>query len=117
MDSIPFEISDDHGHKITGLMLLEEEYLVFEIQVLEWSISRLPTQIVKAELAVVNHIWFKQGIFKDRIFVVPKRSELLEAIPGTHKGEIRLKVAKRYREQAQQFVAEVLQRKQGIKAV
>ena len=113
MTRIPFEIDSNHGHEITGLVFLEDEFLVFEVQVRKWSLYKEPQEKVKAELAVIEHIRFDTGFFSDKIFVVPKRSALLEAIPGDHKGELKLKVSKRYREAAMQFVTDVLGRKRA----
>lgn len=117
MANIPFEISDSHSDEISGLLLLEEEFVVFEIRVRKWGLYKEPPELVKVEFGVIDNMRFERGFFKDSIFVVPKRSELLDAIPGDHKGELRLKVAKRYREEAQQFVAEVLRRKRKRRTV
>lgn len=113
MASIPFEIYDNRGHKVSGLVYLEEAFVVFEVQVKKWGLYNEPSEKVKAELGVITAIRFEPGIFGDRIYVVPKRMELLEAIPGDHKGELKLKIAKRHRDEAQRFVAEVLLKKRS----
>lgn len=100
MANIPFEITDNHGHIVTGLIYLNEEFVVFEVQVTKWSISKQPVETIKVEYGAVDTIRFKNGFFKDSIFVVPKRAALLDAVPGSHKGEIQLKIAKRYRDEA-----------------
>ena len=107
MARLPFEITSHQGHLITGLLFLEEAFLVFEIRVVKWGIQKQPTETVKVEFGALDHVRFDRGFFKDHIYVVPKRSALLEAIPGSHKGEIQLHIAKRYREQALALVAEV----------
>lgn len=115
MPRIPFTIDDDHGHEISGLTFLDDAFVVFEIQVKKWGLYKEPPETVKAEVGVIDSIRFEVGFFKDKVFVVPRKSELLQAIPGDHKGEIKLKVAKRYRAEAQQFVADVLLRKREKK--
>ncbi len=112
MAVVPFTISDDHGHDISGLLSLEEEFIVFDVQVKKWGIFDEPPEKVKAEFGLIDTIRLDRGIFKDHIFIVPKRPDLLKAVPGTHKGELKLKVAKRYWEQAQELVMEVISRKQ-----
>ena len=72
---------------------------------------RLP--VIGRRRSVIEHIRFDTGFFSDKIFVVPKRAALLEAIPGDHKGELKLKVSKRYRDAAMQFVTDVLGRKRA----
>lgn len=114
MERIPFEIHDSRGHKVGGLLFLEDEFLVFDLQVRRWGLVKQPPETVKAELKVIERITFEQGFFGDRILVVPRRIELLDAIPGDHKGEVHLKIAKRYRSDAQDFVSEVLRRKRSI---
>lgn len=104
MTRIPFQIDDQHGHRISGLVFLEDEFVVFEIRVKKWGLYEKPTETVKAERSVISHMHFEHGFFNDRLFMVPKRSELLEAIPGNHKGELKLKVAKRYRNEVKRFV-------------
>jgi len=111
MPTIPFKISDDHGHEITGLLSLEEEYLVFDLQVKKWSLFKAPPEKVKAEFAVIDSIRLERGFFQDHLFIVPKRIDLLNAVPGTHKGELKLNVSKRYREQAEELAAEVRARR------
>ena len=114
MTRIPFKIDSNHGHEISGLLFIEDEFLVFEVQMRRWSLYKEPKETVKAELAVIEHIRFAAGFFSDKIFIVPKRSALLEAIPGDHDGELKLNVAKRYRDAAADFVTTVLRRKQAL---
>lgn len=111
MPVIPFTISHDHGHEISGLLSLEEEFVVFDVRVKKWGLFDEPPEKVKAEFGLIDTIRLDRGIFKDHIFIIPKRSDLLKAVPGTHRGELKLKVAKRYWEQAQKLVEEVVERK------
>lgn len=114
MTRIPFEISHELADEITGLLYLEDGYLVFEIQVVAWGISKRPVEIVKAELGLIEHVRHQPGILKDSIFIVPKRAQLLEAIPGSHKGELRLKVKKSYRTEAEAFVRALRSKKANV---
>lgn len=100
MASIPFDIPelDDGFSEATGLLFLEEEFLVFDLVVKKFGLFEQPRETVKAEFAVIDHIRLERGIFKDKICIVPKRLELLRAIPGKHKAELRLKVSKAYRD-------------------
>ena len=116
MASLPFKISDSRGHEVSGLLYLEDEFLVFEVQVRKWGLYEEPREKVKVEYGALDQVRFKPGFFKDHVYVVPKRTALLEAIPGSHEGEIDLLVAKRYRDQALQFVSDVLHRKQRQQA-
>jgi len=111
MARIPFTISDSHGHVVSGLLFLEDPYVVFEVRVQKWGLFKQPVEEVKAEFGVIDSLRFEPGLFKDSLYLVPKRSDLLTAIPGDHEGELRLRVAKRYRAEAQQFVFDLLQTK------
>lgn len=105
--SIPFSLSDSHGHETTGLVYLEGEFLVFAFQTKKWGLFDSSPEKVMAELGVIQQIRFGRGLFSDNIFIIPKNFELTNALPGDHKGEVRIKVPRRYRQEAQEFVDEV----------
>ena len=110
MPTIPFEVQEQGGRAIAGLLFVEEGFLVFDLQEGKCGIfRRRAPEKVKAELGLIDHIHLSPGLLTDSLYIVPRRSDLLKAIPGTHKGELRLRVAKRHREQAQTLVAEVLE--------
>ncbi|HET6566965.1 MAG TPA: hypothetical protein VFG50_03305 [Rhodothermales bacterium] len=113
MPTIPFTISDEHGHVISGLLFLEEQFVVFDLEVKKWGLFQETPEKVKAEFGLIESIRLDRGFFKDHVYLVPKRSDLLKAVPGSHKGEIKLNIAKRYREQAQELVQEVRSRQRN----
>ena len=112
MSVIPFQIYDSHGHKIRGVTFLEDEFIVFDVQVRRFGLINQAPEKVKAELGLIADIRFESGLFGDRIIVIPRKMELLDAVPGDHKGEIKLKIARRYRDDAEAFVQEVRRQKQ-----
>ena len=109
MASIPFEIQMKAGSSLSGLLFIEDEFLVFDLPARKKGIfRRKPAEKIKVELALVDHLHVVPGIFWDHLYVVPRRSDLLRAIPGDHKGEIKMKIAKRHREQAEKMVSDAL---------
>lgn len=98
------------------MLFLEDPFVVFEVQVKKLGLIKKPVETVKAEVGLIDSIRLVEGLFSDKLYIVPKRSDLLTAVPGRNRGELRLKVAKRYRDDAEDFVAEVLRKKREKKA-
>jgi hypothetical protein len=96
---------------VSGLLFLEEEFVVLEIQVVNFGLIKKQPEKVKAEYALVDSIRFEPGLFSDRIIIVPKKVEVLDAVPGSYKGEIVLKIEKRYRDDARRVVTETERRR------
>lgn len=109
MTRVPFEIPEIHGglSEASGVLYREDEFLVFEYQVKTLGFKQ-PSRIIKVEVPVVVSMRLVPGFFSDRLCIVPKTFALLDALPGPHKGEIKLKVAKRYRADAEALAEEVL---------
>lgn len=106
---VPFEIPDVHGglSEASGMLYREEEFLVFEFQIETLGFKQAP-RTIKVELPVVVNMRLVPGIFSDRLCIIPKKLALLDALPGSHKGEAKLKVAKRYRDDVEALIEDVL---------
>ncbi|MGI9174834.1 MAG: hypothetical protein ACR2GR_05910 [Rhodothermales bacterium] len=115
--SIPFRLPEaDHGlTEITGLLYLDDEFLTFDVQTGLPGGSQKELQVIKVELAALAALRLDRGTLGDRLCIRPKTSDLLDAMPGTHQEELKLKLRKRHRADAEQPVYEVrrLQRMPG----
>ena len=69
-------------------------------------------QVIKVEPRALEEIYFNRGVFGDRLCLRPKKYDLLTAMPGTHDEEVKLKLRRRYRKDAEQLVYEVRRRRQ-----
>ena len=109
LKSIPFQLPDaDYGlTEVTGLLYLEEdEFLVFDVQTGLPGGTSKEQQVIKVELAALAALRLERSAFGDRLYVQPKTSALLEAMPGTHQEELKLKLRRRHRADAEQLVYE-----------
>lgn len=115
MESIPFQLEDTNmgltEHR--GLLYLDDEFLVFEIQSGLSGMSKGERQTIKIEPAALASVRFNQGGIKDTIYIRPKKEALLRAIPGDYETEVKLKIAKRNRQAAERFVNHLQHRVQA----
>ena len=113
MISIPFEI-DDWNAGITeaeGIVRIEDDFLVFQVQIVTLGLFKQDPEIVKIELTALNEIRLERRLIKDRIYIQPKKLELLEVMPGKHGIELMLKVKRKHRTKALLLVDAVRRRK------
>jgi len=97
--SIPFEISEVHAgfSEVKGLLLVEDEFLVFNVQTITMGMFKQDPETIKIELAALSDIRLEKRVFRDRLYIRPKTNSLLEAVPGKHLGEIMVKVWRKHR--------------------
>ena len=109
MMSFPFEISEVHAgfSEVKGTLRLEDEFLVIEFQTITLGLYKRPAETIKIEFAALADVKIEKRIFRDRVLIRPRTRRLLEAVPGKHVGEVRLKVWRRYRPSVTGLVDEV----------
>ena len=115
MAPIPFKIPDVHEgfSEAHGILYLDEEFLVFEVQTLTLGMIKQDPETIKVELAALHEVEFKPGLFSDRLLIRPKKLQLLAAMPGKHEGELKLKVKRAERARVLGFIREVERRQEG----
>lgn len=106
---IPFEAEIDDFNEMAGFLYLEDDYLVFEYDILKLGILKANHVVVKAERGLINDLRIKHGLFKDRLFVASHSPKLLNEVPGKHASEIQLNIKRRYRRDLDVFVDAVLE--------
>jgi len=113
MISIPFEIEDWNAGitEAEGIVRIEDDFLVFQVQTVTLGLFKQDPEIVKIELSALSEIRFERRFFKDRIYIQPKKLELLEVMPGKHGIELMLKVKRKHRTSSLLLVDEVRRRK------
>ncbi|MEM8557474.1 MAG: hypothetical protein AAF809_04580 [Bacteroidota bacterium] len=104
--SIPIEIAEvyDGLAEATGLMRIARDpaggdVLELELQTAWLGMFKRPTQVAAWPLSDIAEVRFKRGVFKDRLWLRPARLDLLDALPGRHKGRVKLKIKKVYRDE------------------
>ncbi len=112
MESIPFQLPDTNmgTTENSGLVYLDDEFLVFDLQSGLAGLTKNVSRTIKIEPAALVDVRFVQGRIKDALYIRPKKSELLEAMPGDHEVEVKLKIAKRHRRAAERLAGMILHR-------
>ncbi len=107
INSIPFQLPDVGLREISGEIYLEDGYLVLDV--VDALVGELDKdlQLIKIEPSAVKQIHLEPGLIADRLRIRPKKEDLLRLIPGTHQQELRLKIRKRDREEAEFLIHEV----------
>jgi hypothetical protein len=116
MSRIPFQIPEVHGglSEADGIVYLEDEFLVFDVRVSTLGgLIDQRSEKIKAEVTVIEEARLERGFFSDRLCFVPRKLELLSAVPGTHKGELKLKVSKSHRDQIEHLIDTLYARKRS----
>jgi len=107
--SVPFEISEVHAgfSEVKGVLRTDDEFLVFDFRTITMGVYKRPAETIKIEFAALSDIRHEKRIFRDRLLVRPRTRQLLEAMPGKHLGEIKLKIWRRYRPSLGSLIDEV----------
>ena len=108
---IPFRLPDaNYGiTEVKGAVYVDEAFLVFEVKTGISGGSKKKQQIIKVEPSALDAIRLDEGAFRDRLYIRPKKRDLLRAMPGTYKEDLTLKIQKQYRADAVRLVEEVRQ--------
>lgn len=110
MNSIPFRLPDVGLREISGVVYLDQEFLVLEVEdALLGEVDR-EEQTVKVEPSAVQEIRLDRSVLGDKLCIRPKKRDLLRVMPGTYTDELCLKLRKKYRERAEQLVDDVRRR-------
>lgn len=106
-DSVPFRLpGGDMGMtEYTGLLYLDETYLVLDLQQGLSGLSQSHYLTVKVEPAALRSVRYEQGLFRDTLHLRPKKDELLRTLPGEHTLEAALAVSRKHRPGAERLVA------------
>lgn len=106
MQRLRFQLPDlDAGFtEVSGVLYLDDEFLVFEIETALLGEFDKEQQVIKIEPAALKDIRLDRGIVRDKLCIRPKTDALLKALPGDHLGEVQLKVWSTNRRQAEQLV-------------
>lgn len=110
---VPFDLPDDGLIEIKGEAYLEGEFLVLVVTSSLMGEFNKDQQIIKIEPNALVEVRLERGIVRDKIYLRPKKRELLEVVPGTYETGLRLKVWKKHRRTAEALVDELERRLAG----
>ncbi len=102
-ESVPFRLRDtDMGMtENRGLLYLDDEFLVFDLQEGIAGLTRQHNQTIKIEPAALVSVRLERGMLNDVLHIRPRKDTLLEALPGEHVLEVQLKISRRHRKAAE----------------
>lgn len=105
MDRIAFKLPDDGLREVDGFLYLDDEFLVIDLHTAFLGFADKERQTIKVDPAALEDVYLKRGLVRDRICVQPKRPDLLDAVPGKHDYELRLKTKRADRRRAERLVS------------
>lgn len=111
MPGIPFHLPDEGLREISGKIFLDDEYLILEVQDALMGEFDKEHQVIKVDPAALDEIHLERGVVRDRLFIRPRKNDLLEAMPGKHGVELPLKIWRKHRRRLEDLVDEVKRRK------
>jgi hypothetical protein len=113
MISVPFEISEVHAgfSEARGIMRLEDDFLVFQVQVVTMGLFKRSPETIKIEFGAIDEVRLEKRLVSDRVYIRPRRLRFLEVMPGKHAMEVRLKVKRKHRTRALLLVDSIRRRK------
>ena len=110
MSSIPFQLPDVGLREIAGKLYLDEDFLTFYVEDALVGEFDKEQHVIKVEPSALQEVWLDHGVVQDRLYIRPKRDDLLKAMPGQYSGELCLKIWRKHRSRAEALVEELRQR-------
>jgi len=111
MESLPFSISDvyEGWAEVEGTARCEEDVLILEFQTQDSLVGLLKSTVktIRLPLHALAAIHFQQKLFTAVVTLRVHSMRLVQDIPGSCQGEVRLHVARKHRKVAHAFVTEL----------
>ena len=111
MESLPFSISDVYEGlaKVEGTARCEEDVLILEFQTHDSLVGLLKSTVktIHLPLHALAAIHFQQQLFTAVVTLRVHSMSLVQDLPGSRQGEVRLHVARTHRKVAHAFVTEL----------
>jgi hypothetical protein len=108
MSPIPFRVPDVGLREIKGHLYLEgDEFLVFDVE--NALVGELDTNrhLIKVAPRALREVDLSKGRIRDRLHIRPKGRDLLEAMPGSFRDELTLKIRRKYRDDVVRLMYEL----------
>jgi len=92
--------------EVEGVVWVEDGFLVLEIKQSLAGLVNTDSEVVKIEPDALKEIYLQRRLFKDRLVLVPKKTDLLNAIPGKHISDVQLRIWRTKRFQIERLIEE-----------
>jgi hypothetical protein len=97
MNRISFTLPDVGLREIRGMVYLEEDFLVLKLDQALLGMIDAEKDIIKIDTNALRDLHVRRGLFRDRLVIRPKKSQLLDLVPGEHRDAVELRVRRKYR--------------------
>lgn len=102
---VPVTLGDLYGGfaKATGLLILEGEHLLLEYQIKDELFGALKgkPRSFRIPLTALDSVEYKKNFFGTKLMIRVLRLRDLDGIPNSEKGEVKLKISRKDRPQAE----------------
>jgi hypothetical protein len=106
MNRVPFSLPDVGFREIRGLAFVDDEFLVLKIEDSFAGFADKNTHVIKMLPSALEDVSVRRGLASDRMIIRPKRSELLDIVPGQHASALELKVKKKHAADLERVLAD-----------
>lgn len=107
MNRLEFTLPDVGLREIGGLVWVEDGFVVIQLSNKLIGLVDEEKDIIKIEPTALRDIRIQKRPFKDRLILAPKRRDLLDAIPGKHANDVRLRIWRTKRSKTEQLIIDV----------
>ena len=104
---IPFKLADDGLYEIEGLVYLDDDFLVLDIERKLLGLGEGERTVVKIAPTALDEVRLDTGIVRDKLCLIPKRLDLLDAVPGKNPRAVELKIGRKHRPWVEDLIDEV----------
>lgn len=110
MDRLPFSLPDVGIREVKGFVHLDDEFLSIEVWTAIPGLAPDDTTVINVAPTALTEIRLKPGLIRDRLRLIPEKVELLRTMPGTHRTEVALRIARTHRDAARRLADEMQRR-------
>ncbi len=110
MHRLPFTLPDVGLREVKGFVSLEGEFLIIDLETAVAGIMDKEETTIKVAPSALHEAWLKTGMVRDKLFLAPKKVDLLKAVPGDHTREVALRIPRKHRLDTEDFVDELNRR-------
>jgi hypothetical protein len=110
ISGIPFQLPDVGLREVSGRLYLDEDFLVFDVEDALAGEFDKEVHVIKVDPAALDAIRLERGLVRDRLFIRPRKSDLLTAMPGKYGVELPLKIWRKHRQTVLELIEEIARR-------
>jgi hypothetical protein len=107
MTRISFTLPDVGLRELRGTAHVEDGFLVINIEDALLGLADAQRTTLKVAPEALSDVRIDRGLFRDKLIVEPKRASLLDAVPGTHRSDLRLRVSRKQRRDLERLLEDV----------